>query len=162
MVQTSTSTSSSMPMLSRPPPRIRARQIDESDIVGIVKLLAKGFPARSRRFWASVLALLSKRSTPAGLPKYGYLLESDGVPVGVILLIFSTMRTGAALATRCNVSSWYVEHAFRSYSTALVSQAVKLRDVTYLNISAAPHTRATVELKGFSRYVTAYLSPFRL
>jgi hypothetical protein len=152
MVQTFTSTSSSMPVLSRPPPRIRARQIDESDFVGIVKLLAKGFPARGRRFWVRVLALLSEHSTPAGVPKYGYLLESDGTPVGVLLLIFSTRRMGAIARTRCNVSSWYVEPAFRSYATAIVSQAVKLKDVTYINISAAPHTRETVELKGFSRY----------
>jgi hypothetical protein len=141
-----------MPMLSGAPPKIRARQIDEFDIGAIAGLLAKGFPARSRQFWERALALLSKHSTPVGFPKYGYLLESDGVPVGVILLIFSNMRTGDTREIRCNVSSWYVEEGFRSYATALVSQAVNRKDVTYINISAAPHTRRTVELKGFSRY----------
>ena len=46
-------------------------------------------------------------------------------PVGAILLIFSTMREGDQSATRCNLSSWYVEPAYRTYATLLVSQALR-------------------------------------
>ncbi len=115
-------------------------------------LLARGFPDRDRRFWLGVFARLRDRSTPAGHPRYGYLLECDGTPVGVILLIFSKIQSVPDFTTRCNVSSWYVEPAFRSYASPLVSQALKAKDVTYLNITAAPNTRATVEAQGFSRY----------
>jgi hypothetical protein len=53
---------------------------------------------------------------------------------------------------RCNVSSWYVESAFRSHASLLISQAIKNKNVTYVNISPAMHTRPIVEAQGFSRY----------
>ena len=62
------------------------------------------------------------------------------------------MRAGDALATRCNVSSWYVEPAFRSFAPLLVGQALKHKNVTYLNISSAPHTRPIAEAQGYTRY----------
>ena len=57
-------------------------------------------------------------------------------------LIFSEVATGATPKIRCNVSSWYVEPAFRSFASLLVLRALKNKDVTYLNISPAPATRA--------------------
>ena len=139
-------------MLSSPVPRIRSRQIGQSDIDGVVGLLASGFPLRSRDYWRRALEKLGSHPTPEGLPKYGYLLENEGAPVGVILLIFSTVPTSGASTTRCNVSSWYVEPAFRSHAPLLISQAIKHKNVTYVNISPAPHTRPIVEAQGFTRY----------
>ena len=69
-----------------------------------------------------------------------------------ILLICSTMPAGDAVATRCNLSSWYVEPRFRAYAPMLVSQALRHKNVTYLNVSPAPHTRPIIEAQGFSRY----------
>ena len=111
-----------------------------------------GFPNRGRQFWLHALRRLTGHEPPPGLPKYGYLLETGGVPVGAILLICSTMREGDQIATRCNLSSWYVEPAYRTYATLLVSQALRHKDVTYLNVSAAPHTWPIIEAQGFSRY----------
>jgi len=62
------------------------------------------------------------------------------------------MHAGDADAIRCNLSSWYVEPAFRAYATLLVAQALRHKDVTYLNVSAAPHTWPIIEAQGFSRY----------
>lgn len=132
--------------------RLRCRQIENADIEAVASLLARGFPAHDRRFWLAAFAQLMKHDTPAGLPKYGYLLESDGAVVGAILLICSTIPTGAAKTTRCNLSSWYVDPAFRTYAPLLVSHALKHKDVTYLNVSPAPHTRPIIEAQGFSRY----------
>jgi hypothetical protein len=139
------------------PSKIRCRRIEDADAGNIVSLLTRGFAARRpRRFWEHVVASLAARTTPAGVPRYGYLLESDGAAVGAILQIYSTQRTGgigvAEAMTRCNVSSWYVEPAFRSYAPFLVSQAVKQKGVTYLNISSAPHTRPIVEAQGYLRF----------
>src|SRR5262249_49851818 len=66
------------------------------------------------------------------------------------LLIFATTPGGDTL--RANVSSWYVEPAFRGYAPLLVSQALKLKQVTYLNISAARHTWPILEAQGYRRY----------
>jgi hypothetical protein len=133
-------------------PAIRCRQIGEGDAPAVAELLTRGFPNRNRQFWYHALDQLTRREPPPGLPKYGYLLETDGVPVGAILLICSTMRMGGTLAPRCNLSSWYVEPAFRAYAPLLVSQALRHKEVTYLNVSAAPHTWPIIEAQGFSRY----------
>src|SRR5580658_11108284 len=130
----------------------RCRQIDESDVPAVAGLLRRGFPNRNRQFWQRALDELTRREPPPGLPKYGYLLETGGAPVGVILLICSTMRADGTVAPRCNLSSWYVEPAFRTYAPLLVSQALRHKEVTYTNVSAAPHTWPIIEAQGFSRY----------
>ena len=133
-------------------PAIRCRQIDESDVPAVAELLRHGFPNRNRQFWQRALNELTRREPPPGLPKYGYLLETDGVLVGAILMICSAMRVGDKLAPRCNLSSWYVEPAFRTYAPLLVSHALRHKEVTYMNVSAAPHTWPIIEAQGFSRY----------
>jgi len=135
-----------------PVPAIRCRQITDTDVAGITALLTRGFPSRHEQFWRHALAQLRSRHPPPGLPKYGYLLESGHDLVGAILLICSEVHTGGGLVKRCNLSSWYVEPEFRSYAPLLVSRAVAHKDVTYLNISPAPHTRPIIEAQGFSRY----------
>jgi hypothetical protein len=138
--------------MASPAPGLRCRQIEEADIAAVAALLARGFPAHDRSFWLAAFAQLTRHQPPPSLPKYGYLLESGGVAVGAILLICSTMPSGNAAATRCNLSSWYVDPAFRAYAPILVSQALRHKDVTYLNVSPAPHTRPIIEAQGFSRY----------
>jgi hypothetical protein len=135
-----------------PPPGIRCREIGAADAAGVATLLRQGFPNRNRAFWLGALDRLSRHRTPAGFPKYGYLLESGGVPVGAILLIFSSFGAGEAAGIRCNVSSWYVQPSFRSYASLLVSKALRHKNVTYMNVSAAPHTWPIIEAQGFSRY----------
>jgi len=131
--------------------RIRCRQIADGDLDGLADLLKRGFGRRrTHAFWRRALACLRTRNVPPGMPRYGYLLENDGVAVGAILLIFAT--TPGTDAPRANVSSWYVEPAFRSYAPLLVSRALKLKQVTYLNISPARHTWPILEAQGYRRY----------
>jgi len=86
------------------------------------------------------------------MPKYGYLIESAVAPVGIILLISSSIQEGDKLAVRCNLSSWFVEPEFRIHASPLIFQATKKKDVTYLNISPASQTLPIVEAQGFARY----------
>ena len=133
-------------------PRLRCREIQGGDGEAIVRLLARGFPARSRAEWEGVLKRLAEHPTPPGFPKYGYLLEHEGAPVGVLLLIFSALPEGTGTKLRCNVSSWYTEPAFRSQAALLASRALKHKDVTYLNITPAPHTLPILEAQNYRRY----------
>src|ERR1700684_2539076 len=59
---------------------------------------------------------------------------------------------GAARITRCTLASWYVDPEFRAYAPMLVARAIRHKDVTYTNVSPAPHTRPIIEAQGFSRY----------
>ena len=138
--------------MTEPYPRLRARVIGEADIGSVAALLARGFRRRSRYYWEQALSRLGRHPTPAGFPKFGYLLEADGAPVGVILLIFSAFQDGGLSTVRCNVSSWYVEPDFRAYATLLISHALKKKDVTYTNISPALHVELIIRRQGFSRY----------
>jgi hypothetical protein len=137
---------------NRPPAslKVRCRQIADDDLDALADLFRRGFGARrTRPFWQRALACLRTRAVPPDVPRYGYLLENEGVPVGAILLIFTASPDWAI---RANVSSWYVDPAFRGYAQLLVSQALKLKTVTYLNVSAAPHTWPILPAQGYQRY----------
>lgn len=139
------------PMGLRGASKMRARQIGEADIPEVADLLARGFQGRPREFWLRVLAWMTERSTPAELPRYGYLLEGNGV-VGVILQIFARLRSADTSTIRCNVSSWYVDPAFRGYASLLVAKALSHKNVTYLNITPAPNTLSILAAQGYSQY----------
>ena len=145
--------------------KIKARRIAASDIDDVASLLARGFRRRPRQSWLRALERLSVHPTPAGFPKYGFLLESDGTRVGVILLIFSMIGAGGGCTPRCNISSWYVEPAFRS-TRHFISQALKDKTATYLNISPGSHIQPVIEAQGFTRYsngqFTAFPALFRM
>ena len=132
--------------------KIRARQIVDGDLSGVAKLLAHGFERSTPRDWLRIFEQLSKHSAPTDAPQYGYLLESDDKPVGVILVISSTTQTSEGWVTRSNLSSWYVLPPFRGFASLFISRVIKNKDVTYLNVSPAPHTLPTLEAQGFSRY----------
>jgi hypothetical protein len=131
-------------------PNIGLRQIRDSDIPAVARLLTRGFQDRTEGFWHGFLDCLERRDTPAGLPKFGYLLEAEGAVVGALLLIFS--RPCGDDGIRCNVSSWYVEQKFRSYASLMVAKALRDKDVTYVNVTPSPHTLPIVQAQGYSQY----------
>src|SRR3979411_2023211 len=90
-------------MPSPPIPKVRSRQIDDGDIDNVVELLTRGFRLRSRSYWQRALEKLASHPAPAGMRQFGYLLESGGDLVGVILLIFSSIPGGRASRLRCNL-----------------------------------------------------------
>ncbi|MBV9775710.1 MAG: hypothetical protein JO143_01540, partial [Acetobacteraceae bacterium] len=113
----------------------RCREIRPTDVEEVVDLLTRGF-GQGRDHWSRSLKRMADHEAPAGFPQYGYLLESEGGTVGALLLIFA--RVGESAPVRCNVSSWYVEPAFRSYGPLLARCATRRKDVTYFNLTPAP------------------------
>ncbi len=130
--------------------RVRCRQIEETDLTAVLDLLVEGFPSQTRVHWAEVLRRLSAHDTPAGYARFGYLLEHGAVPVGIVLLIFA--KPDEAAHVRCSVSSWYVQPPFRGYAALLASHALRHREVVYLNMTPAPHTRPILEAQGYRLY----------
>jgi len=135
-----------------PEPDVSFREITRADIASVVGLLSRGFPRQNRDAWLRALQRLDNHQPPRGLPKYGYLMERHGVAVGLILTIFSVVRAGDVMTVRCNPCSWYVEPSYRAYAGLLFAKALAHKDVTYLNVSAAPHTEPIIEALGFSCY----------
>jgi hypothetical protein len=142
------------------PPRVGCRPIRETDIGPLIELLIEGFPARTAANWALAMQRLAQREAPAPYPRFGYLLEVDDAPVGVILLIFSTQRDERGLHVRCNISSWYVKYLYRGYASLLSKAAIRHKEVTYTNISAVAETWPIIEAQGFTRYTSGQIAAF--
>lgn len=130
--------------------RLDCRPILETDFAAVATLLSRGFPRRNFQVWWHSLERLKRLEHPPGLPQYGYLLESDNAPVGVLLFLWS--RTTDGIGFRCNLSSWYVEPNFRTYASLFTSQALRSKHITYLNVSPKLETLPIIEAQGFSRY----------
>jgi hypothetical protein len=135
-----------------PAAKPRFREILESDVDAIADLLTRGFVHRSRDYWMLGLKRQSARSLPESAPRYGYLMEHDGKPVGCLLLIYSTKTIGDETTTCCNVSSWYVDPEFRNYAALFASMTQKRKDVTYFNVTPAVPTWPILEAQGFQAY----------
>src|SRR6266568_3441498 len=131
--------------------RLRIREILDGDIHSITDLLTRGF-CSSRRYWEVGLERLRTRSAPTDMPRYGYILEVDGKPVGVILLISSLRWVGDRRELFSNLANWYVDPAYRSHATQLLKRALTNRQTTFLSISAAIHVRPIFEALGFKCY----------
>src|SRR5262249_8413024 len=133
-------------------PRVRFRQIVDADVNDVVDLLTRGFaPRRARAFWQEAMARLAAHETP-GAPRYGYMLDDGNKPVGVVLLVSSVVPTGDGSHVRSNVSSWYVDPAFRSFASVLISQAIRHKNVTYVNLTSVARTRPILLAQGYTCY----------
>ena len=130
----------------------RFREIEESDVEAIADLLTRGFVHRSRQYWMLGLRRQGARSLPPGVPRYGYLMESGGKPVGCLLLIYSSKTIDGTTTICCNNSSWYVDPEFRNYAALFASMTQKRKDVTYFNITPAVPTWPILEAQGFQIY----------
>jgi hypothetical protein len=135
-------------------PKIRCREITETDIDAVADLLTRGFYGRSRGYWMQGLRRQAERQVPTGYPRFGYMIDNNGMPAGVLLLIYSSRSDDAGTTVYCNLSSWYVDPAFRNYAPMLTKIAQKNKEVTYFNISPATWTWPIIETQGFSAYCT--------
>jgi len=130
----------------------RIREILESDLDAVGDLLTRGFVHRSREYWLGGLRRQATRSLPSGVPRYGYLLENQGAPVGCLLMVYSTRIVDGQAALFCNLSSWYVDPAFRNYAALFASMTQKRKDATYFNVTPATATWPVIEAQGFRLY----------
>jgi hypothetical protein len=133
-------------------PQIRCRKIIEADLERVADLLTHGFVDRPREYWMRGLRRMATRDVPQGYPRFGYLLENQSTPVGVLLQIYSLRMSDGEPAIYCNLSSWYVEPAFRFYAPILTKTAQRHSEVTYINISPARWTWPIVEIQAFHAY----------
>ena len=143
-------------------PQIRCREINEADIDSVADLLTRGFAGRSREYWMQGLRRQAGREVPQGYPRFGYMLDHQGGPVGVLLLLYSLRPCDGELAIHCNLSSWYVEPAFRNYAPMLTKIAQRHNEVTYFNISPATWTWPIIEAQGFRAYCRGLFFSFPL
>ena len=141
-------------------PMIRCREIGVADLDAVADLLTRGFAGRSREYWIGGLRRQAACEVVEGYPRFGYMLDHEGSPVGVLLLLYTARDDGGEISIRCNLSSWYVDPPFRSYAPMLTSIAQRHKQVTYVNITAAPTTWPIIEAQGFRAYCSGLFFSF--
>jgi hypothetical protein len=124
------------------------REITDDDLEAVRELLVEGFPLRSSNYWTKGLAKLRSLPYVEGFPKYGYLVETDHAPQGVLLTITSDRVHGV----RTNLSSWYVREGYRHFALLLFRHALDLKNTTFINPSPAEHIVPILETFGFEPY----------
>jgi hypothetical protein len=134
--------------------KILCREISETDIDAVADLLTRGFAGRSREYWMLGLGRQATREVPDGCPRFGYMLDRGGLPVGVLLLLYTSRTEGAEITIRCNLSSWYFDPEFRHYAPLVTRIAQKNKEVSYSNITPAMWTWPVIEAQGFAVYCT--------
>jgi hypothetical protein len=139
---------------------IRCREIGIADLDDVADLLTRGFAGRSREYRMDGLRRMSVREAPEEFPRFGYMLDHKGTPVGVLLSIYTTRDDGNETSIRCNLSSWYAEPVFRNYSMMMAKVTQRHRHVTYINISPAQWTWRTIETQGFRAYCSGLFFSF--
>jgi hypothetical protein len=60
-----------------------------ADLDDVADLLAWGFAGRSPDYWMDGLRRISVCETPEAFPRFGYMLDYDGRPVGALLSIYT-------------------------------------------------------------------------
>jgi len=134
------------------PDTVVCREIAASDFEAVARCLARNFHRRSLTFWKRALKRLASAPPTRNAPKLGHLLEAGGAVVGVLLEISHASDLPGAPAPRRNFSSWCADAAFRGFALTLSRQATRNAEMTYLNLTPAPHTIPIVETFGFKRY----------
>jgi len=129
----------SVPALSA----IRCRAIDDADLPAVAGCLARNFRERGEAWWLRGLNRLRDRAAIDDAPRYGVLLEDNGYVAGVLLTIH------APHVKLCNLSSWAIDPDYRQYAMQVDRAATRGKDVTYLNISPAEHTRRLISALGY-------------
>ena len=137
------------PDKDQPHAAVRCRAIVDTDLDGVVRVLGRGFPDRTEAYWRDGLSRLASLPRVGSAPRYGYLLVHGEEVVGVLLTIFAPPPRTEGEASRCNLSSWYVDPKYRGYGVLLDTVAMRDRRVTYTNISPAPHSVEMHEARGF-------------
>ncbi len=142
-------------------PEVFCRPINDNDVQAVVACLQRGFPDRPGRYWQRALERMARRPAIEDYPRYGHALVVEGNVVGVLLQIFSRRDTATGSGIRCDLSSWCVDKEHRAHSLRLHMNCVKRKEVTYVNISPAAHTRKAIEALGFRRFAEGrmFLTP---
>jgi hypothetical protein len=136
-------------MLARP---MICREIVPYDFARLADLLASGYPSSDRGFWLNRFKKLTDHVAPPGYPKYGFVLEREGSPVGSIFTVFSSVVIDGLTKARCYLTNWYVVPEYRSYAAMLARQAKKYKEATYFIGTPSEHARPILEAQGYTRY----------
>ncbi len=148
-------------MSDRAPKRLRP--IDRGDVDEVQRLLCKGFPQDAPELWRTRLA----RQTSLQSDGLGYMLEAGGVGVGVLLTLRSRrLGPDGEPLNVVNLSSWYMEPAYRWSAIGMLRAAMSDKAAVYTDLTAAPQVAELNRNVGMESWssgmILASAAPFAL
>jgi hypothetical protein len=130
------------------------REITDADLEAVRELLVEGFPGRSGGYWKKGFTQLGALPRVDGFPRYGYLVDADHAPQGVLLTITSDRGVEGV---RTSLSSWYVREKYRNLALVLFRHALQLKDTTFVNPSPSDRVVPIIKAFGFEPYTAGLL-----
>jgi hypothetical protein len=130
------------------------REITDDDLEAVRRLLVEGFPLRSEDYWTKGLANLRSLPRVKGFPRYGYVVDVDNAPQGLLLTITSDRGVHGA---RTHFSSWYVREGYRQFALLLFRHALELGNTTFINPSPSERVVPILKTFGFEPYTAGML-----
>jgi hypothetical protein len=130
------------------------REITDDDLEAVRQLLVEGFPLRSEDYWTKGLANVRSLPRVEGFPRYGYVVDADSAPQGLLLTITSDRGVHGA---RTHFSSWYVREGYRQFALLLFRRALKLENTTFINPSPSERVVPILKTFGFEPYTAGTL-----
>jgi len=114
--------------------------IQAGDMPSVRRVLAQGFPHQDAPFWEQGFLRWNQMSgrSDAAAPE-GFLLKAAGADVGVLLAFSSDRpRIGGGVQTITNVSSWYVDAAYRWKAPMMLRSALSDESHVYTDLTPSP------------------------
>jgi hypothetical protein len=113
-------------------------------------MLSSSFPDQPVRFWRDGVRRIQQFRSPHLTWPYGYFMQVDGADVGIVLTIASerTAQDGA-VQTVVNLSSWYVEPAYRCLAPLMLHRILKNGDAIFTDLTPSPAVIRINEAMGF-------------
>lgn len=131
---------------------MKIRVITKEDTDAVLLLLCEGFPRRDRAYWVRAMRHLDQRPEVPGYPKYGFLIEDQGMVEGVMLMLTADLGADFEGGLRSNLSSWYVRKPWRKYATFMLRAGLKVKGGCYTDLSPVPQVVQINAAFGFAPY----------
>lgn len=125
--------------------QVEIRKANANDQEAIVALLEKFYPGVPNH-WRKLFA---PRAWQVEDDFPGFIIVDNNKVVGFLGTIFSEHNAAQGKERICNLTTWYVEPAYRQHGMALFLKVMKLPNVSWSNLTAAPHTHEWLIRSGF-------------
>lgn len=125
--------------------RITIRKASLNDEEGVVNLLENFYPGVPNH-WRKIF---TPRNWVVEDDFPGFVIVDQQKIVGFLGTLFSEHETPKGKVKICNLTTWYVEPEYRQHGLTLFLKVMKTPNVSWTNLTAAPHTYEWLSRSGF-------------
>ena len=103
---------------------MKLRPIDDCNSGNALAVLTRGFPEKSKSFWADGLRKILTSPSRRDAEPVGFLMAIGGEDVGVVLTIPSERPGPGGTQNVFNLAAWYVDETHRWLAPRMLQKVV--------------------------------------